>query len=158
MLRRFFLKLTLNIFPPLFFNRIYLKNISPDYKQMNVVLKKSFTNINYYKSIFGGSIFSACDPFFPIMYYHIFRKKKLIVWTKSAEIQYLSPAKSTLTLNFKISENNIEEIRSAIKKYGKCEIKNRVTAIDKKKNACAEAEITVYLRDPNFIDQNSSIS
>ena len=78
MLRRFFLKLTLNIFPPLFFNRIYLKNISADYREMNVSLKRSFTNINYYKSIFGGSIFSACDPFFPIMYYHIFKEKKLI--------------------------------------------------------------------------------
>ena len=66
---------------------------------MNVSLKRSFTNINYYKSIFGGSIFSACDPFFPIMYYHIFKEKKLIVWTKSAEIQYLSPAKSSLKLN-----------------------------------------------------------
>ena len=40
--RRFFLKLTLNIFPPLFFNRIYLKKISPDYKQMEVILKNPF--------------------------------------------------------------------------------------------------------------------
>jgi hypothetical protein len=158
MLRRFFLKLTLNIFPPLFFNRIYLKNISADYREMNVFLKRSFTNINYYKSIFGGSIFSACDPFFPIMYYHIFKEKKLIVWTKSAEIQYLSPAKSSLKLNFKITDDNIKEIELGLKKYGKCEIINGVVAVDNKNNACAEAKINVYLRDPNFINHNSSIS
>ena len=31
--RRFFLKLSLNLFPPLFFNRIHVKNISSDYAE-----------------------------------------------------------------------------------------------------------------------------
>ena len=151
-LRRFFLRITLNIFPPLFFNRIYLKNISSDYKEMNVVLKKSFSNINYYRSIFGGSIFSACDPYFPIMYYHIFKEKKLIVWVKNAEIQYLSPATTTLNLNFKISNDQIEKIENGLKRDGKYEIQNEVFAIDKKDNICAQAKINVYLRDPNFVN------
>ena len=150
--RRFFLKLTLNIFPPLFFNRIYLKKISPDYKQMEVILKKSFSNINYYKSIFGGSIFSACDPFFPIMYYHIFKKRKLVVWVKNAEIQYLNPARSSLKLNFLISDDQINEINKNLKINGKHEIQNEVLAIDNEKNICAKAIINVYLRDPGFIN------
>jgi hypothetical protein len=150
--RRFFLKLTLNIFPPLFFNRIYLKKISPDYKQMEVILKKSFSNINYYKSIFGGSIFSACDPFFPIMYYHIFKKRKLVVWVKNAEIQYLNPARSSLKLNFLISDDQINEINKNLKINGKHEIQNEVLAIDNEKNICAKAIINVYLRDPSFIN------
>ncbi len=150
--RRFFLKLSLNLFPPLFFNRIYLKEISSDYKEINVVLKKSFTNINYYKSIFGGSIFSACDPYFPIMYYHIFKNKKLIVWVKNAEIEYLIPAKSNLRLNFKISDKNINEIKLELEKNGKHEIKNEVLAIDNQNEICAKAKINVYLRDPNFFN------
>ena len=150
--RRFFLKLSLNLFPPLFFNRIYLKEISSDYKEINVVLKKSFTNINYYKSIFGGSIFSACDPYFPIMYYHIFKNKKLIVWVKNAEIEYLNPARSNLKLNFKISNDHIDEIKLALKKHGKHEILNEVLALDNKNQICAKAKINVYLRDPNFIN------
>jgi hypothetical protein len=150
--RRFFLKLSLNIFPPLFFNRIYLKEISSDFKEMNVVLKKSFTNINYYKSIFGGSIFSACDPYFPIMYYHIFKPKKLIVWVKKAEIEYLSPARSNLRLNFKISNKNIDEIKLELEKNYIHEIDNEVLAIDSQNEICAKAKIKVYLRDPNFIN------
>ena len=119
---------------------------------MNVVLKKSFSNINYYRSIFGGSIFSACDPYFPIMYYHIFKEKKLIVWVKNAEIQYLSPATTTLNLNFKISNDQIEKIKNGLKRDGKYEIQNEVFAIDKKDNICAQAKINVYLRDPNFVN------
>ena len=150
--RRFFLKLSLNLFPPLFFNRIHLKNISSDYKEMNVILRRSFINKNYYKSIFGGSIFSACDPYFPIMYYHIFEKNKLVVWVKNAEIEYLNPAKSNLKLNFKISNNHIDEIKLALKKHGKHEILNEVLALDNKNQICAKAKINVYLRDPNFIN------
>lgn len=150
--RRFFLRLALNLYPPLFFNRIFVKKISTDYKQMDVVLKKSFLNINYNKSIFGGSIFSACDPFFPIMYYHIFKQKKLILWVKNADIQYLNPATSNLYLSFKISNEQIEEIKTSLKKYGKYEINNEVQAIDNENNVCAKAMINVYLRDSNFIN------
>ncbi len=150
--RIFFLKLTLNLFPPLFFNRIYLKNISSDYKEMNVILKKSIFNINYYKSVFGGSIFSACDPYFPIMYYNIFKERKLIVWVKSAEIKYIIPANSTLRLNFKISNRQIKEVEDALLLNGKHEITNEVSAINNENMVCAQAAIQIYLRDPNFIN------
>ena len=148
--KKFFLKLSLNIFPPLFFNRIALKSISSDYREINVILKKSIFNINYYKSIYGGSIFSACDPYFPIMYYHIFKNRKLIVWVKSAEINYIKPAYSSLKLNFKIQDSQIKEIEQALFKNGKHEIINEVKAINLENVICAEAKITVYLRDPNF--------
>ena len=127
-----------------------LKSISSDFKEINVILKKSIFNINYYKSIYGGSIFSACDPYFPIMYYHIFKNRKLIVWVKSAEINYIKPAYSSLKLNFKIQDSQIKEIEQGLLKDGKHEIINEVKAISLENVICAEAKITVYLRDPNF--------
>ena len=42
---------------------------------MKVVLRRALFNMNFHKTIFGGSIFSACDPYFPTMYYHIFANK-----------------------------------------------------------------------------------
>jgi len=117
---------------------------------MNVVLKKSIFNINYYKSIFGGSIFSACDPYFPIMYYYIFKNKKLKVWVKKAEINYLKPAESSLRLNFKIEESQVKKIENILQEKGKIEITNEVNAINTKNIICANAKITVYLRDLNY--------
>jgi hypothetical protein len=127
-----------------------LKSISSDYREINVILKKSIFNINYYKSIYGGSIFSACDPYFPIMYYHIFKNRKLIVWVKSAEINYIKPAYSSLKLNFQIQDYQIKKIEQALLKNGKYEIINEVKAISLENIICAEAKITVYLRDPSF--------
>jgi acyl-coenzyme A thioesterase PaaI-like protein len=146
---RFLLKFILNIFPPLLFNRIVLKEISDDFLEMRVVLRRALFNMNFHKTIFGGSIFSACDPYFPTMYYHIFANKgrKLIIWLKSAEIQYLKPADSTLKLHFKITEEDILIVEEKLDKEGKVEIWHTVNAINKKEIVCAKARMQVYLRD-----------
>tara|TARA_Y100000739_G_scaffold222335_1_gene223761 strand:+ start:189 stop:668 length:480 start_codon:yes stop_codon:yes gene_type:complete len=146
---KFVIKFVLNIFPPLLFNRIVLKEISDDFLEMKVVLKKALFNVNFHKTIFGGSIFSACDPYFPTMYYHIFAKKrrKLIIWLKSAEIQYLKPADSTLRLHFKITKENIELAEKTLNEKGKFEIWHTVKALNKEGVVCVKARMQVYLRD-----------
>lgn len=146
---KFVIKFILNIFPPLLFNRIVLKEISDDFLEMKVVVKKTLFNVNFHKTIFGGSIFSACDPYFPTMYYHIFTKKrrKLIIWLKSAEIQYLKPADSTLRLNFKITQENIELAEKTLNEKGKFEIWHTVKALNKEGVVCVKARMQVYLRD-----------
>lgn len=152
---RFVIKFVLNIFPPLLFNRIVLKEISDDFLEMKVVLRRALFNINFHKTIFGGSIFSACDPYFPTMYYHIFanKKRKLIIWLKSAEIQYLKPADSTLKLDFKITKEDIHLAENTLNEKGKFEIWHTVEAINKKGVVCARAKMQIYLRDDNRNDK-----
>ena len=120
MLRRKTLQFILNIFPPLFFNRIILKKVSEDYTYMKVKIRRSILNINFHKTIFGGSIFSACDPYFPTMYYNIFEQKnrKLEIWLKSANIKYKRPATTHLFLEFKISEYDIQTAESELDSKG----------------------------------------
>ena len=146
---KFAIKFVLNIFPPLLFNRIVLKEISDDFMQMRVVIRRALFNINFHKTIFGGSIFSACDPYFPTMYYHIFANKnrKLIIWLKSAEIQYLRPADTSLKLHFKITKEDVLLAEKSLDENGKFEIWHDVEAISKKGIVCAKAKMLVYLRD-----------
>ena len=152
MLRRKTLQFILNIFPPLFFNRIILKKVSEDYTYMKVKIRRSILNINFHKTIFGGTIFSAFDPYFPTMYYNIFAQKnrKLEIWLKSANIKYKRPATTHLFLEFKISEDDIQTAESELDINGKYEKWHKVEAINKKGVVCAEAEILVYLRDNNI--------
>ena len=146
---KYAVQFVLNIFPPLLFNRIVLKEISDDFMQMRVVIRRALFNINFHKTIFGGTIFSACDPYFPTMYYHIFAKKnrKLIIWLKSAEIQYLRPADTSLKLHFIITKEDILLAEKTLDKEGKFEIWHDVEAISKKGIVCAKAKMLVYLRD-----------
>ena len=105
--------------------------------------------MNFHRTIFGGTIFSAFDPYFPTMYYNIFKQKdrKLEIWLKSANIKYKRPATSDLYINFKISNENIIEAENILNKVGKFEKWHTVQAINTKGVVCAEAEMLVYLRD-----------
>lgn len=149
MIRRRILRFVLNIYPPLFFNRIVLKKVSVDYSEFKVVLRKSILNMNAHNTIFGGTIFSAFDPYFPIMYYNIFHQKnrKLEIWLKSANIKYKHPSKTDLHFTFTVSPKDIIEAEDALNTVGKFEKWHTVQAINKKGIVCAEAEMLVYLRD-----------
>ena len=61
------LKRMLNLWFPFLVNRIRIIFISDDFYEMHVLLKHSFWNRNPIKSVWGGSIASTMDPFFPIM-------------------------------------------------------------------------------------------
>jgi hypothetical protein len=104
--------------------------------------------MNFNRTIFGGSIFCACDPYFPTMYYHIFanKKRKLIIWIKSAEIKYLKPADS-LKLHFKITKEDIQFAENTLNLKGKFEIWHTVEALNNKGDICVKAKMQVYLRD-----------
>ena len=77
---------------------------------MKVKIRRSILNINFHRTIFGGSIFSAFDPYFPTMYYNIFalKNRKLEIWLKSANIKYKRPATTHLTLEFNITKEDIQ--------------------------------------------------
>ena len=152
--QKFIIKFILNIFPPLFFNRIILKEISDCFLEMKVIIKRSIFNMNYYKTIFGGSIFSACDSYFPTMYYHVFSKKgrEIIVWLKASEIQYLKPAESNLMLHFIITKEEILLAEKTLNEKGKFEIWHTVKAINDEGVVCTKAKMQIYLRDKKLDD------
>jgi hypothetical protein len=149
MFRRRTLRFALNIFPPLLFNRIVLKEVAKDYSKFKVVIKRSILNMNLYRTIFGGSIFSAFDAYFPTMYYNIFRQRnrKLEIWLKSASIEYKRPARTNLHITFSISEEDIIEAENTLNKVGKFEKWHTIEATNTKGIVCAKAKMLIYLRD-----------
>ena len=91
-------RLILNLFPPLLFNRISIQNIKKDFMEVKVRIRHSIINKNFHRTIFEYN-FYAIDPYFPIMYWQIFSRKKLpISVDKKAEISYKNPAETDLHL------------------------------------------------------------
>ena len=116
--------------------------------QIKVRISFSWMNKNFQRTIFGGTIFSAVDPYFPTMYWHIFSRKNIPieVWVKSAKINYKSPADSDLSLVFKLKEKDIQSALNGLQKDGKFEVWHTVEAINSNNIICAEAKILVYIR------------
>lgn len=141
-------KWLLKFYPPFFFNRITILAVSDDFTEVNVKVKKSLMNMNMAKTIFGGTMFSAADPFIAIMFWQIFAirfNQEIIVWLKSAEIIYKKPATTSLFLNFKIYEEEILEAKNVLETKGKFVAEHQVELKNTKGEVCAIVKLKSYL-------------
>lgn len=141
-------KWVLRFYPPFFFNRIFITNVSEDFTEVNVKIKKSILNLNMAKTIFGGTMFSAADPFIAIMFWQIFSKrfdKNIIVWLKGAEIIYKKPAISDVFINFKITEDDIFNAKHDLSKKGKHVAEHTVELKGAKGQVFAIVKLKSYL-------------
>ncbi|HKX12133.1 MAG TPA: DUF4442 domain-containing protein [bacterium] len=140
------LRRLLNLYPPYLFTRTRVISISADWRESVVQLKKSLLTRNYVGTTFGGSIFAASDPFFMLMLIGIFGIQDHIVWDKAATIEYKRPARSTLTLRFLITDQDIAAIEKDLSEKGKSEPVFYVDAVDREGQVCATVSKTLYVR------------
>ena len=150
-------RLILNLFPPLLFNRISIQSIKKNFLEIKVRIRYSILNKNFHKTIFGGTIFSAIDPYFPIMYWQIFSRKKvpIEVWIKRADIIYKNPAETDLFLIFILKEEDIQKALNGLQKDGRFQVWHEVEAVDENGKICAEAKVLVYLRNHRDLNLNT---
>ena len=143
------LKWALRFYPPLFFQRIWVKRFGSDFKSVEVKISKSLLNSNYNKSIFGGTIFSATDPFYALLFDQVFRLRgyKTRVWLKSARIQYLKPGRGDLFFKIEITEVDIAEAETALNSVGKFIKSFPIELYNKQGELCAFVSNEVYVRN-----------
>lgn len=143
------LKWALRFYPPLFFQRIWVKNFGPDFKSVEVKINLSLFNKNYNSTIFGGTIFSASDPFYAILFDQILRRKgfKTRVWLKSASIQYLKPGNTDLYFKISISDEEINEAEQALTHQGKFIKTFPMEIFNTRGELCALVNNEVYVRN-----------
>lgn len=144
----FRIKWILNLYPPLLFNRIFIKSVSKDFTKVEVKTFKSLLNRNFEGSIFGGTIFSSIDPIFPVMYWLALKEKGLVTeaWLKKAEIRYKKPAYSSLKAVFRINENDLIEAQEGLKANQKFERNHTIELKDESGEVCAICTVLVHLR------------
>ena len=143
------LRKVMNFFPPLLVNRIKIIENDSDFMNLNVEVKYSWLNKNLQKAIFGGTIFSAIDPYYAVMYWQIFSTKgiPMEVWIKKVEIRYRKAATSNLEIAFSLTENDIENAIASLMFEDKYEVWHEVNAIDENQEVCTEARILVHIRN-----------
>ena len=141
-------RLLLNLFPPFLFNRIRILSVTDGFRSCRVRVRHSLLTRNLNGTTFGGTIFSAADPFYAVMFWQVFARKGLKVqsWLKSASIDYLKPASGDLFLNFDLTEDDIREAEETLERDGRYTRTFRVEALDRSGRACARMRNEVYLR------------
>lgn len=139
----------MNWYPMFFATGAKIKFWSADWSEVHLRLTLNIWTRNYVKTIFGGSMFSATDPFYVIMFMHMLGKG-FVVWDKSANIKFKRPAKIPLYMLFKISPELLEKVKDEVKTSGETTHIAHLQWIDKEKNVYAELERTIYIADKKF--------
>jgi len=127
--------------------------ISQDFLKIQIKLPFSYKNANYVNTIFGGSMFSAVDPF-PMTQLMNLIGDDYVVWDKSAEIFFRRPAKEDLFADFIYTNEEIDEIKKKAQELDEFEIikSTKLTNKDKSIVYC-EVRKRVYIADKAFFKE-----
>jgi hypothetical protein len=139
------IRLFLNLWPPLLGAGIRIKRFTPDWTEIDVEMKLRWWNQNYVGTHYGGSLYSMADPFFMLMLIENLGKD-YIVWDKSATIRFKKPGRSKVVASFRVSEQQIREIKEALNHQPKIERNFTLEIKDESDIVIAEVEKLLHIR------------
>lgn len=105
------LKWAMCLYPPFWFQRIWVRKFHKGFRGVDVKINKSLINKNYNGSIFGGTIYSATDPFYALLFDQLLQREgfKVRVWLKSSSIAYIKPGRSTLFFTIRVTDDMLKD-------------------------------------------------
>ena len=124
--------------------------ISKDFLKIKIKLPYSYKNANYVNTIFGGSMFSAVDPF-PMTQLMNLIGDDYVVWDKAAEIFFRRPAKEDLYAEFTYTLEELGEIKQKANDNNEFEIIKSTQLTNKDKSIVfCEVRKKVYIANKTF--------
>jgi len=139
----------MNYYPMYFGSGGHILFWSGDSTEVHLRLRLSLWTRNYVNTIFGGSLFSAADPFYMVMLIKALGPA-YVVWDKTAHIRFKKPAKSTLYAVLKIMPDDLPGIKNMVKECGHATKTFSIRWLDKNQVVYAEIERQCYIADKEF--------
>jgi acyl-coenzyme A thioesterase PaaI-like protein len=103
--------------------------IAADWREVRIQLPLGWRTRNYVGTIFGGSMYGAVDPVYMLMLIKTLGPA-YVVWDKAATIQFRRPGRETLYATFRLEEEELAAIRTAVQHGGKVEREFNVELVD----------------------------
>lgn len=139
------MKWGMNIWPPFLFAGVRVLHISPDFRTVRVKLSKTPFTTNYFRTQYGGTIFSMVDPFPAFMLYRSLGRGH-VVWDQRGEIDFLSPGQTSLYAELVLTGEVIDQVRSQAASGEKVLPWFTVEVFDSSRAVVARVRKQVYVR------------
>jgi len=139
------MRMFLNIWPPFLGAGIRVRRLVSDWTEIDVEMKLRWWNRNYVGTHYGGSLYSMADPFFMLMLIENLGKD-YIVWDKSASIRFKKPGRGTVSASFRLSPEQVQEIKQALNTQEKIERAFKVEVKDESGSVIAVIEKLLHVR------------
>ncbi|MCU0420072.1 MAG: DUF4442 domain-containing protein [Cyclobacteriaceae bacterium] len=123
-----------------------------DHSELHIRLRLNPWTYNYVGTIFGGSLFSAADPFYMLMLLRGLGPG-FVVWDKAASIRFKRPGRQTLYALFRVSETDRAAIRAEALDKGETTRDFLIRWVDKSGVVHAEVTRHCYIATQAFYQQ-----
>ncbi len=140
-----FLRVFLNWYGPYLGAGVKIKQLADDFSSATVEMPLRWYNKNYVGTHFGGSLYSMVDPFHMLLIMNQLGKD-YVVWDKSANIEFISPGRGTVSAHFSVTKEQIEEIRLQTASGQKFLPEFEINILDRDGKVVAKAVKTLYIR------------
>jgi Domain of unknown function (DUF4442) len=134
----------INIWPPIMGAGIRAK-WGPDHKSVDVEMKLRLWNRNYVGTHYGGSLYSMADPFYMLMLMENLGPD-YIVWDKAATIRFRKPGKGIVKAEFRLTDQQLDDIRAELTTKPKYEPTFLVEVKDEAGDVVAEVQKVLHVR------------
>lgn len=118
--------------------------IDREFREVRVKVPLSWRTRNYVGTIFGGSMYGAVDPMYMIMLIQRLGSE-YVVWDKAASIRFRAPGRSTLFATFRIDDDEVAAIRSALQHEDSIDRTYTVELVDEQGVVHAVVEKLIYV-------------
>jgi hypothetical protein len=116
-----------------------------DWRAVDVELKLRWWNRNFVGTQYGGSLYSMTDPFYMVMLIQNLGAG-YVVWDKSASIRFRRPGRGTVRAEFRLSQEQIGEVRAALETEEKVEREFGIAVKDESGELVAEVKKVIHFR------------
>ncbi|GJM10191.1 MAG: DUF4442 domain-containing protein [Lysobacteraceae bacterium] len=138
-------RLVMNAYPPYLGTGVWVKRVSPDYRELDVELGLHWYNRNWVGTHFGGNLCAMADPFYMLMLIPILGRD-YIVWDKASCIDFVRPGRGRVYAEFRVTDQMLDQIKAATAEGEKYEPKYPVNIHDGNGECIARVEKTMYIR------------
>ena len=118
--------------------------VADDFKEIHIKLPLNWRTRNYVGTIYGGSMYASIDPIYMLMLIKILGPE-FTVWDKAAKIRFRKPGEDTLFADFKLTGEEIAEIKRLAENERSIDRIYNVELKDKGGVVHVQIEKTIYI-------------
>lgn len=144
-LKRWLYYTLLNLYPPHLGAGIRTIYVAPDLRTFRLRMKLHWWNRNFVGTQFGGSLYAMCDATYMLILIEALGDS-FIIWDKAATIHFRRPGRGTVHAEFRITPEQLSEIRATLATKEKYEHSFRVEIRDGAGEVVAEVDKLIYFK------------
>lgn len=137
-------RLRFNLFPAFWGTGAKVTYISEDMRTIRIKLPLNFRTKNIYGTLFGGAMYAAIDPIYPILI-KVGLGSGYIIWDKSGAIRYRKPGRSALFAECSMSDQDLAALKVRLETESSVDVEREIELADAAGVVHAVVQKTIYV-------------